>query len=370
MYNARSMSPNRKSPRRPSLRFSRRQVLGAAAAVGASAFLLRGESTPRVSAKAAEGNHHLAWVWQFSTDAEPDVIGAKLREHAMGVIVKTHDGVTWMSEYDTSDYAVSGPDQVQLLTKFFEDAGVPFHAWCVVHGSDPVKEAQMAAAVYHAGARSLWLDVEPHEGFWEGTEKDAIKYGDELRRLTPDANIILSLDPRPWMLEQLPLTAFTSFSNAIAPQNYWRTFDTQANYDKFREAGFPVPNEKLTPEFLLALSNGLLSPYGLPQVQVGSGDTKDGDEWVRYIDGAYAGSADFVTVWRYGITENAVFNVLTEKPPKQPPVAPSLASYIVQPGDSLGLIAANYGVTVEDIMNENGLADPDYIYVGQELIIP
>src|SRR5690606_5804145 len=131
--------------------FSRRQVLGAAAALGAGAFFLGGSRATRRTEAAEAVNHHLAWVWQFSTDSAPDKIGAKLRDHGMGIILKTHDGVTWMSEYDKSPYAVSGPEQVQTLATYFEEAGVPFHAWCVVHGARPEREAQMAAAVALSG---------------------------------------------------------------------------------------------------------------------------------------------------------------------------------------------------------------------------
>jgi LysM repeat protein len=309
-------------------------------------------------------------VWQFSTDSEPDKIGAKLRDYGMGIILKTHDGVTWMSEYDKSPYAVSGPDQVQTLAKYFEDAGVPFHAWCVVHGRNPEKEAQMAAGVALSGARSVFLDIEPHAGFWQGSPADAAAYGAELRRLAPQANIVLSIDPRPWVIQVTPVKEFALFSNAIAPQNYWRTFNTQANYDKFAASGYQIPPEGVTPEFLLAVGQSQLQTYGLPLIEVGQGNTDDPGEWVRFIDAAFTTGVDFVTVWRYGVTPNSVFDVLLNKPAKQPPIAPALANYIVQSGDTLGIIAANFGTSVEDLMAANSLSDPNYLYVGQQLVVP
>jgi len=366
MYNARDMSHLQTSRKK----FSRRQVIGAAATLGAGAFLLGGKIGPRSAKATALTNHHLAWVWQFSTDSEPDIIGAKLRDHGLGIILKTHDGVTWMSEYDTSPYAVSGPEQVQVLAKYFEDAGVPFHAWCVVHGSRPEKEAQMAAGVALSGARSVYLDIEPHAGFWQGSAADAQAYGAELRRLAPDANIVLSIDPRPWVIKETPIKEFAAFSNAIAPQNYWRTFDTKANYEKFEKSGYPVPAEGITPEFLLAVGQSQLTGYGLPLIEVGQGDTNDPKEWERFIDAAYVTGVDFVTAWRYGVMPNGVFSVLRDKPAKQPPIAPALANYVVQTGDTLGLIAANFGTTVDEIMALNGLSDPNYLFVGQELQIP
>lgn len=353
-----------------SKRFSRRHVLGAAAALGAGAVFMGGGSGVRSARAAALTNHHLAWVWQFSTDSPPDVIGATLRDHGLGIIMKTHDGVSWMSRYDTSPYAVNGPDQVTTLKDYFEDAGVPFHAWCVVHGSQPEREAQMAAAVVLAGARSLYLDVEPHAGFWRGSRADAVAFGTELRRLAPDANIILSIDPRPWVIAQTPIREFAAFCNAIAPQNYWRTFDNKANHDRFAASGYPVPAEGVTPEFLLAVGQSQLMGFGLPLIEVGQGDANNAQEWERFIDAAYTTGVDFVTVWRYGVTRHQVWEVLRDKPAKQPVVAPSLANYEVQSGDTLGAIAANFGTSVEELMAVNGLSDANYLYVGQQLVIP
>jgi murein DD-endopeptidase MepM/ murein hydrolase activator NlpD len=44
--------------------------------------------------------------------------------------------------------------------------------------------------------------------------------------------------------------------------------------------------------------------------------------------------------------------------------------HVVQAGDTVHVLAARYGVTVEGIVAANKLADPDYIEVGQRLIIP
>jgi LysM repeat protein len=43
--------------------------------------------------------------------------------------------------------------------------------------------------------------------------------------------------------------------------------------------------------------------------------------------------------------------------------------YVVQPGDTLGRIAARYGTTVRALMAANGIANPDRIWVGQRLRI-
>ena len=45
-------------------------------------------------------------------------------------------------------------------------------------------------------------------------------------------------------------------------------------------------------------------------------------------------------------------------------------TYVVQAGDTLGKIAVSYGVTVEQLQEANGIDDPDNITLGQVLTIP
>lgn len=51
-----------------------------------------------------------------------------------------------------------------------------------------------------------------------------------------------------------------------------------------------------------------------------------------------------------------------------PPAAPQV--YVVQPGDTLFAIAARFSLAVTDLALANGIRNPDYIYVGQRLVIP
>lgn len=44
--------------------------------------------------------------------------------------------------------------------------------------------------------------------------------------------------------------------------------------------------------------------------------------------------------------------------------------YVVRGGDSLVAIAARYSVPVDDIVRANNLANPDFVFSGQRLIIP
>jgi rare lipoprotein A len=56
-------------------------------------------------------------------------------------------------------------------------------------------------------------------------------------------------------------------------------------------------------------------------------------------------------------------------PPAQE-AAPSSGSYIVQPGDTLASIAAQQGISVDDLANRNGISDPNLLYSGQALYFP
>ncbi|HEY7269594.1 MAG TPA: LysM peptidoglycan-binding domain-containing protein [Dehalococcoidia bacterium] len=359
---------------------SRRAFIGAAAGAGAGAMLLaKGVNPAPARAASMDAVRHLAWVWQFSADGAPNVIGADLRNNDLGIILKTHDGIEWMSQYDKSPYAVSGPKQVETLARYFEDAGVPFHAWFVVKGIDPIREASMAADILSAGARSVFIDLEPYSGFWQGSASDAAIYGQELRRLQPNGWIVTSVDSRPWILMQVPVGQFAAFSTMLAPQQYWRTFDTQANYDKFAQSGFPVPPGGITPEFLTDVSAKYLAPFGLGWAPVGQANTNDLNEWNRFISSSYAAGVRAVSAWRYGVANAGLWGLLRNTPAIQPPPpvvvadapAPdSYTTYTVQPGDTLGRIAAQFGTSVDAIVQANNMSDPNLIAVGQQLIIP
>ena len=44
--------------------------------------------------------------------------------------------------------------------------------------------------------------------------------------------------------------------------------------------------------------------------------------------------------------------------------------HVVTSGDTLNSIARQYGVTVEALQQANGITNPNFIYIGQELVIP
>ena len=60
----------------------------------------------------------------------------------------------------------------------------------------------------------------------------------------------------------------------------------------------------------------------------------------------------------------------TPNPTRPVPNASSSGVYVVQPGDTLGTVAALYGITIEDLINANSLPNPDTLEVGQTINVP
>jgi len=60
----------------------------------------------------------------------------------------------------------------------------------------------------------------------------------------------------------------------------------------------------------------------------------------------------------------------TPTPPPTPEVTLPPIVYVVQPGDHLVNIADLYSVSLQDVMELNGITNPNKISVGQEILIP
>jgi LysM repeat protein len=68
--------------------------------------------------------------------------------------------------------------------------------------------------------------------------------------------------------------------------------------------------------------------------------------------------------------EPAAESVQEAQPPQAVNDEEGPVVHVVQTGDTLGSISVEYDVTVGDIMSVNGLEDPNFLQVGQELLIP
>ncbi len=303
-----------------SRRIDRRSLIkGGAAGVAGLALLkatggpgtIKAHAAPAASAGVAPGP--LAWVWRFGEDGSPAQIRDLLAAHGVGILLKVFDGVNWMSKYDKgSPMPISGPDSVRQAAAYFESAGVPFHAWCVVNGQDPVREAQLASMVLDAGARTLTFDLELPEGtnYWQAGAAEAQLLGAELRRLQPNAYLTVAPDARPWQVEKLPMAEFAAFCNDIAPQTYWRTFDTPANHRLLAKHGFPIGPEGVTPELIIDATYASLRHHNRPVRPVGQG-AADRAGWERFTAHAARLGMHNLSTWRVGTTLGDVWSVLS-----------------------------------------------------------
>ncbi|MBI5288424.1 MAG: hypothetical protein HY873_05585 [Chloroflexi bacterium] len=265
---------------------------------------------------------HSVWVWQFASDGGLDTIAEQMQGKGVGVVLKTHDGLDWMSTYDHHPDAITGANRARNVGLYFEDRGIPYHAWCVVKGIDPEREAEMCAQVLDGGARTLVIDLEGGSGFWGGSPDDARRFGDRLRTLAPYGRVDISIDPRPWRVNLVPMAEFVAMSDGIWPQLYWDTFNTPGNHDGYRAAGFTLPPEGTTPEFLLDATKQVLAPYERPIIAIGQGAASDPETWPRFTHRAWELGQYEVSVWRLGVTRGETVGYLGVNPAGTEPTAP------------------------------------------------
>lgn len=60
----------------------------------------------------------------------------------------------------------------------------------------------------------------------------------------------------------------------------------------------------------------------------------------------------------------------TTVPTTAPPPTQPAGSYVIEPGDTLSVIAERFGVSVDALSQANGITDPNSIRPGQQLVIP
>jgi rare lipoprotein A len=128
----------------------------------------------------------------------------------------------------------------------------------------------------------------------------------------------------------------------------------------------------------MPLGTDLLVKYGGNTVQVTVNDRGPyvGDREIDLSQGAAEAigltqaGVDYVKYHRanrgYGGGYDAGYSE-TESYVSDAQVASSGGVYVVQSGDTLTGIAAELGITVEDLAAANGIEDPDLIYAGQTL---
>jgi hypothetical protein len=298
------------------LETSRRGFLAATGAGALGALGLKGLGDSRAQAAPASRapatiDRPLAWVWRWSDDGDPGAIRDRLAQHQMAAMVKTNDGTSWMSRWDRSQGAMSGPAQVREIADYFEAAGVPFHAWGVTRGADPAGEAQIAAEVLASGARSFTFDLEPAEGnsYWHGSPDSAARLDEELRKIAPNAYLAVTPDPRPWRVAMVPMAEFAGFCNEIMPQTYWRIFDSPSNHRLLNRSG--IATSEVNPHHILFVSMVVLQKYGRTMRPIGQADASR-EEWLWFLQEARALGMAAPSFWRFKTADSGMWQAFDE----------------------------------------------------------
>lgn len=71
-----------------------------------------------------------------------------------------------------------------------------------------------------------------------------------------------------------------------------------------------------------------------------------------------------------GLADNTIYVGQRLKVPAPPPTEEGYTEYVVQPGDTLFSIAQRFGVDMDELARLNDIEDPGTIFVGQRLRIP
>lgn len=85
---------------------------------------------------------------------------------------------------------------------------------------------------------------------------------------------------------------------------------------------------------------------------------------------AQANPEPFVSVPRTRAAGEPILTPTPDRPRVLPTVRQEPIQYIVQAGDTLAIIAGRYNIDLEAVIQANDLANPNYLEIGQKLVIP
>ena len=261
------------------------------------------------------------WVWEFSDDGSVVQLIDKAKRAGCGVIIKVLDGVNYQATFDHHPDAIDSPMKAATIARRFEEAGVPCSFWVNPRGVQDVSyEARAILETDRAWRPRAWyLDTEPYEQFWEGTPDEARRLVQAIKGYSKAnhadglaATVIAAPDARPWAIND-SMAAFCEEADAIAPQCYWRTFESNGSY--YARYGFPPPPEGVTANFVLATAYRFFTDrFHKPVLPIFQGDsdaveTKQAQDVVHFVGGLG------LSVWRAGVTNDDVIQQLAQFTP-------------------------------------------------------
>ncbi|MBC7810466.1 MAG: peptidoglycan DD-metalloendopeptidase family protein [Burkholderiales bacterium] len=281
----------------------------------------------------------MVWHWKgdtvvYNTIEELAQAISRTVPNVKALAVKTSDfttstGAKWMGNWDTkAALAITGPEAidrwVQVLTRY----GLDFHAWAVPRGVDTNAEADLIIeACKRPGVKSMILDVEPYEGFWQGGKAGIRPLMTRVRRALPGTfHIGICVDPRQRHYETIYPAEWLPFVNSVHTMSYW---------GEFRRAPDEVMDETYR----------VWGGYGRPIIPILQGNTNTVDMQTAFTVSTQRYGAKGVSWWRLGVIGPVEWSIVnqpirpaTTTPPPPPPPPPPMNQYgteiVLRPNDT------------------------------------
>ncbi|MCA0452978.1 MAG: peptidoglycan DD-metalloendopeptidase family protein [Chloroflexi bacterium] len=244
------------------------------------------------------------WHWKGDSIAENtiDEVARNIKAVAPNVSqiwVKISDatertGAQWQGYWDTKrSLAIDGPSSIDRWVQTLAKYNMEFHAWCVPKGSHLEAETNiLIQACTRPGVKSLILDVEPYDGFWQGGRDGIRPFMTRIRRAIPGSfHIGMSIDPRKAHYDSIFPAEWFPFVNSIHPQDYWATF-------------------RRTPEETLRETFEVWGSYGKPIIPVLDSDAEPEDMATAITLATQRHRARGLSWWRLGTITPTGWNVI------------------------------------------------------------
>jgi uncharacterized protein YvpB len=195
------------------------------------------------------------WVGKVMGENTIDEVVTTLTDFGPNVkayYIKTSDGQHWQGKFDDidnkRDMAILGTDDIARWVNKLSAAGIDCHAWTVLHGEHPEAEADLVAAACNVpGLKSMLLDIEDGEGYFDGGRATVRTIITRIRDNIPaDFHLALNLDARgghpagihiwewlPHVQSLHPMVYHQVFSAGLQPETaVSNAFDSLRQYNK------------------------------------------------------------------------------------------------------------------------------------------
>ena len=171
------------------------------------------------------------WHWEGDAvgEATIDELARMVKTRAPvvdAIFVKTSDGPEWQGAYDSKEsMKIRGPQDIRRWIDTLANYGLEFHSWKVLRGIQIDREIDLIVQTASIpGVKSIILDIEPYEHYWQGSRQDVIRLMSGVRqRIGPNFHIGISVDPRSHWYNAIYPDAWRPYINSVHPQCYWGT---------------------------------------------------------------------------------------------------------------------------------------------------